>query len=121
MGITVLLVDDAPSMIAVTSEMLMSLPSGAFVIVAVDGKSGLESFKKYNPDVVLSDITMPDMDGVQMLKEIRRLDCNVPVILMSGYTGYDMGEMKAAGMTSFLPKPFNMEELKTSIMEAMGQ
>jgi len=54
---------------------------GAKVFVANDGEEGLELFKKYNPDIVVTDTKMPKLDGIAMIKEIKNIKSSIPVII----------------------------------------
>ncbi len=86
--------------------------------LADDGRMGLESFKKFKPDIVLSDLQMPDMDGLEMALAIKEIDPNVPVILM---TAYDDKKylLKALdiGIDGYIVKPVNYDILARSIFK----
>ncbi len=77
-----------------------------YIIVAIDGKDGLEKFKNNQIDLIISDISMPNMDGLQMSKAIRLLDYNIPIILLTALT--DISTVREAidiGVDSFVNKP----------------
>jgi DNA-binding response OmpR family regulator len=89
--------------------------SGYEVIVGKNGVEGLEQVKAQNPDMLVLDVLMPKMDGLQMLKEVRSFS-NVPVILLTA-KGADTDRIKGLqlGADDYLPKPFNPEELVARI------
>ncbi|NOV01014.1 response regulator [Paenibacillus planticolens] len=107
----ILIVDDAAFMRAMLKDMLMDLE---YEIVA-EGRNGLEAvqmYKRFKPDLVTLDITMPEMDGIAALIEIKHFDPQAKVIMCSA-----MGQQKLvvdsiqAGAKDFLVKPFNKERL----------
>jgi len=106
----VLIVEDD----AASREFLLDTveSQGFEVRVATDGLSGLEAFKKFNPDIVLSDIRMPKMDGLEMLKEIRKLDSNV-IVVMSTAFGCEEYAIKALHYraNNYLKKPIRHKDL----------
>ncbi len=106
-------------------ESLASLFEKLFleVIVAVDGKDGFDKFKEAHDndviiDAVISDITMPIMDGIEMLKLIKELDDNVPFILTTAYS--DVHYFKEAiklNVTHYAIKPINIKEVTLHVQE----
>lgn len=84
---------------------------GYDVALADNGRKGLELYKSYKPDLTLVDIRMPEMDGLQLLEQIRGLDTEAQVIVMTAYADMDttVTAMKL-GAYDFLSKPFNIDE-----------
>jgi DNA-binding NtrC family response regulator len=81
-------------------------------VTALDGKTGLEKFKKTEFDVVVTDIQMPDVNGIEVLKEIRRLNPDVLVIIITAYGSVDNAlEACRLGADDYLTKPFGIEQL----------
>ena len=98
---------------------------GANVVAARDGFEGLEAIKNNQPNVVLSDIAMPGMDGFVLLREIRALGtapaARVPVVAMSAsFTDADSEGVLDAGFTACLPKPFSPERLIETILTVLN-
>lgn len=91
------------------------------VSVAFNAMEALEKFRTEKPDVVLSDIRMPKMSGQELLQEVKRIDPQVPFILMTGQ-GDIMDTISAlrAGALDFFQKPFKMGALMASIDRAFG-
>jgi diguanylate cyclase (GGDEF)-like protein len=79
---------------------------------AYDGEEGIEAFKKYNPDIVITDIEMPKKDGLTMAKEIKAIK-DVPIIIMSAYDDkeYMLDAINNIGVNGFVVKPINVMDL----------
>ncbi len=89
------------------------------VILADDGLHGLEEAKKNSPDLVLTDVRMPRMTGVEMAERILKEDPDVSIVFMSAYS--DKEYLKAAiklKAVSYVEKPLDLEELQASLKEA---
>ncbi len=87
---------------------------------ADDGLHGLEIVKRYSPEIILSDVRMPRMDGVEMVKQIREIQPESSIIFMSGYS--DKEYLKAAiklKAISYVEKPIDLEEIKESVKDAI--
>jgi CheY-like chemotaxis protein len=100
--------------------------SGAKVVMARDGREGLEAVKNTLPDLVLSDIKMPGMDGFELLREIRALGPyagrRVPVIAMTAFSMPDQrAHILGAGFQACLPKPFTPNNLVETILRVLDQ
>ncbi|MCF6238419.1 MAG: sigma-54 dependent transcriptional regulator, partial [Candidatus Marinimicrobia bacterium] len=82
------------------------------VSVAATGKEGLKQVQRSAPDMVLSDIMMPEMDGIEMLQKLKELDPDLPVILMTGYSSIE-GAIRAIryGADEYLTKPLDQVEV----------
>jgi len=98
---------------------------GANVVVARNGFEGLESIKNNHPNLVLSDIKMPGMDGFELLRKIRALGPDaggsVPVIAMTAYGRHaDRARILNAGFQGCLPKPFTPDKLVETILTVLN-
>lgn len=107
--VCVLLVDDEPN---VRSALSRLLARHGFDVVTADGGRAALDVARTRPDVsvVLSDIVMPDLDGVDTLRELAVLRPELPVVLMSGYAGVASAEVTELGVP-FLQKPFSSDEV----------
>lgn len=87
------------------------------VVVAEDGEEGLELFKQYYPDIVVSDIQMPKMDGLEMCEEIRKLDPDVPVIITTAFNEPSF-LIKAIdiGVDKYVVKPIDIIKLEETLL-----
>jgi len=115
----VLIVDDEEDFRKVIGERIRSW--GYDVIEAAGGKEGVETVKKEKPDAVVLDYMMPGMDGMATLKQIRRLDKDVAVIMFTAHSEMKLMEgAQKLGVTAFIPKlsayAETHEALKTAIM-----
>ena len=111
---TILVVDDEEYMLQSLSKLLTLL--GFETKTALDGETALELFKSNNVDLIITDINMPGMSGIDLLKEIKLLNPELPVIVITGYSAEKAQVLaeknKADG---FLPKPFRMNDIKDLI------
>lgn len=80
--------------------------------IAVDGKDGLAKFKEERPDIILSDIRMPNMNGNDMIDAIKEIDSDIPIIVISGHGKMIKATPKADAM---LDKPIKFDELLSTI------
>lgn len=87
--------------------------AGWDVVVAEDGRAGAEAFQKRRADVVLTDLMMPRLDGLGVLAEVRAVDAEVPVVVLTGYATVDRcRDALRAGANDFVSKPCEAASLK---------
>lgn len=116
---TVLVVDDDETVLQAVSDILGE--EDYTVITAADGKSGLIRNREYTPDAILTDIVMPDMEGIEFIRTVRKERKDVPIIVMSG-NPVGMKFFKVAGLlgaTKNLLKPFSRQDLFTALSEVL--
>jgi two-component system nitrogen regulation response regulator NtrX len=114
---SILIVDDELEVVAVLTELFES--EGWEIYSASNGKEALQKIQSQSPNVVLSDIQMPDMDGLQLLEEIYKSGVDTPVILLTGFR--DAKKMQRAWEScvfDFTDKPFNTKHLLTLVESA---
>jgi DNA-binding NtrC family response regulator len=93
---------------------------GYNVRTANNGTDGLELFKKFLPNCVLTDLRMPDINGVDVLKAIKRIDFDIPVIIITAYGSVEKAvNAVKLGAYDFISKPFDFEKLHKMIKEAI--
>jgi two-component system response regulator AtoC len=114
----VLVIDDDASL-RYTLEAVLS-DGGLAVETEGSGQAGIAAFEARGADVVLTDLAMPGMDGMQVLERIRALDPSVPVVMLTahGSERVAVAAMKA-GAHDYLPKPFDPDELVLSVKRAI--
>lgn len=114
---SILVVDDEPNYLIVLSELLRE--EGFEVYTAPGGKEGLGIIREYDLDLVITDMQMPTMDGLQFLQEIKTINSDLPVIIITAYAEVDKAvEAMQAGAFSYLAKPFSNDELVVNINKA---
>lgn len=114
MSLSILLVDDESKMRLLLSDILEM--EGYTVSEAADGATGLQQFNMVQPDLVLLDITMPNGDGLWVLKAIRQQNSVVGVLMVSGLQQNQMvRQAMASGADGYLPKPFRLQDLYQEI------
>jgi DNA-binding NtrC family response regulator len=111
---TILVVDDEPSACAALTTFLKT--AGHHVLVACDGQRALEQVERCTPDLVLSDLCMPNMGGLELLRELKRRSIAVPVLMMTASSAVEsaVGAMRE-GAQDYLTKPLNIDELSIVI------
>jgi len=122
MAAKILIVDDTPAMVSLISDAL--LQAGFEVVTAEDGKEGLAAIAKHGPDLVILDISMPVMSGLQVLRKLRGEDATkfLPVILLTGRGGHaDVLEGWMGGADRYLTKPCSMEELLAAVAQMLEE
>ncbi|WP_187647763.1 EAL domain-containing response regulator [Nitrosophilus labii] len=115
----VLLVEDNEKVLQVTKTLLLKFFKD--VKVAFNGKEGLEIFGKEKFDIVITDINMPKMNGLVMIRKIRQIDQEVPIIVLSAYneTNYFI-ELIKEGVDGYLIKPIQFEQLTTTLQKVVS-
>jgi two-component system KDP operon response regulator KdpE len=105
----ILIVDDEPQITRVLRTGLTT--RGYDVRVAADGESALDTFNDWHPDLVVTDLAMPNLDGLELCRRLR-LVSQIPIIVLS-VKGEEKTKVEAldAGADDFVTKPFSMEEL----------
>ncbi len=120
MGKGILIVDDAAFMRMVIRDILTK--KGYEVVgEAKDGKESVAMYKELKPDLVLMDITMPEMDGIAALKEIRKIDSEAAVIMCSALGQQAMViDSIQAGAKDYIVKPFQADRVIEAVSKILG-
>jgi CheY-like chemotaxis protein len=119
-GRIILLVDDDASVLDVSTRMLEG--AGFRVITASDGHDALHAYGEHASEIecVVLDLTMPGMGGEDAFEELRRIGCNAPVILGSGYFHADLGaQFQDKGFAAVLQKPYRRDRLIAAVAAAV--
>lgn len=116
----ILIVDDAAFMRMMIKDILTK---NGFEVVgeAADGVQAIEKYKEVSPDLVTMDITMPEMDGITALKEIKKIDPNAKIIMCSAMGQQAMViDAIQAGAKDFIVKPFQADRVLEAIKKTLG-
>ena len=114
----ILVVDDDPDIREVLKDRLESL--GYLVQAAAGGKEALEVLEKQNPQLILLDIEMPAMSGLQVLKEIRKRELDITVVMITAYGTIERAvEAMKEGAYDFIPKPFEPDHVALTVRKAL--
>jgi len=116
----ILIVDDAAFMRMMIKDILVK--NGYEVVgEASDGLQAIEKYKELNPELVTMDITMPEMDGITALREIKKIDPNAKVIMCSAMGQQAMViDAIQAGAKDFIVKPFQADRVIEAIKKTLG-
>jgi len=118
--VSILIIDDEVELCQNLSEMLKEEEEGYKVFISNSGKEGLAKIKEEVPDLVLLDIKMPEMDGIETLEKIKAIDGNILVIMLTAYQTVETAiKAMKLGAYDYISKPFNYEELKIIIKRAL--
>jgi DNA-binding NtrC family response regulator len=114
---TLLIIDDESSIIESLTRALSGV--GCDILSATDPKAGLEIMKTSVPQVVITDLKMPGMDGLQVLHHVKEFNPHIQVIVITGHGSIDdaVASMKK-GAYDFIPKPFNKQEILAVVNRA---
>ena len=116
----ILVVEDEAVLIRILGDALRG--AGYEVYTAVNGIEGLAEFRRVKPDLIIADIMMPDMDGMTMVREIRKVDRASEVLFLSARSGVeDVCEGFKCGGNDYLRKPFALNELLARVAALLAR
>ena len=107
----ILVVDDERIIIELLEDMLPSHK----VVSATDGREAIEKYRELKPDMVLMDIRMPVMDGIESIKEILKMDPNAKILAVTAYAHIMHEKIMEAGALEIIEKPFSRQLLDNKI------
>ena len=109
----ILLLDDDPVLCRVITLALEA--AGHRVQSHENARKGMQTLEQENPDLIITDIVMPEMDGLEILRKVRQLRPELPVLVISGGGSFEpagyLSVAQSFGATAVLPKPFRPAEL----------
>jgi two-component system, OmpR family, KDP operon response regulator KdpE len=113
----ILIIDDEPNIVATVSPLLRA--RGYDVLSAMSGRAGLDAVDRDQPDLVVLDLGLPDLDGIDVCRQVRKVS-NVPIVVLSarGAEGDKVAALDA-GADDYVTKPFGPEELLARIRAAL--
>jgi len=114
-----LVIDDEQIVLESVSALLTD--EGFEVDVSLDGRQGLDWAIERNYDVVLTDIRMPDIGGMKVLRDVKRINPTLPVIMITGYASIESAvQAMKLGAAEYIEKPFEPEQLLDAVSRALG-
>ena len=114
-----LVIDDEQIVLDSVSALLTD--EGFEVDVSLDGRQGLDWAIERNYDVVLTDIRMPDIGGMKVLRDVKRINPALPVIMITGYASVESAvQAMKLGAAEYIEKPFEPEQLLDAVSRALG-
>jgi CheY-like chemotaxis protein len=118
---TILLIDDSEIFRKGLSRILEE--DGYVVLQAIDGMQGVEAAAQFKPDLIITDIEMPVMNGVEATRRIRRqLELSIPIIALSSHPAEEMkAHAMEVGCTEYLCKPFDLDQFRDLLAELLRQ
>lgn len=118
----ILVIDDNPLVRATLRSILAA--AGYEVVLASDGKAGLDEFRRRPSDLVITDIVMPEIEGIETIRQLRGLAPELPILAISGGgRGIPLDYLRMAqqlGASDVLSKPFEADELLSSVTRCLG-
>lgn len=119
---TALIIDDSPTMRSMV-KVTMEQQEGFECVTAQDGEKALKLAKTHDFDVIITDINMPNMDGITFIREVRKLSNHkyTPILALTTEGGSDTkGKGKDAGASGWIVKPFKPEVLSNAVRKVCG-
>ena len=116
----ILIVDDEINMCSIIQDILTD--EGYDVMIAENGSEALQVVRKITPDLIITDINMPCMGGLELLREVKNLHTDIQFIVMTAF-----GELEtylnamSNGAFDYITKPLNIEMLKIMVAKVLGQ
>jgi two-component system nitrogen regulation response regulator GlnG len=117
---TILIVDDEKPICAALASLVKA--EGFKALTAGDGATALEKVRSESPDVMLTDIKMPGMDGMELMRRTREVDPDLPVVMITAYAEvHGAVESIKAGAHDYLSKPFDNQDVLRVIHRALSE
>ena len=113
------MIDDEADLCALFRDILDD--EGHSVTTAQDGLEGLKRYGEHKPDIIILDLKMPRMGGMETLRNIRKVDKDVVVIILTAYgSAFTAREAADLNVYEYIGKPFNIETVKRVVSEALA-
>lgn len=117
---SIMIVEDDDITRSLINVMIAKTLPGLSIHVADNGRTGLDLFEKHAPDIVITDINMPVMDGIEMAREIKSLKADTKFIVMTAYSDKRFFEsFSEIGFSDYLSKPIILKKLMDAIRRCL--
>jgi len=119
MAVKVLAIDDSETMLNMVKQTLEM--GGYEVVTAKDGKEGVDRYSDSNPDIIITDINMPVMDGITFINEVRKLNGEIPIITLTTESEDKMKQKGfEAGANGWIVKPFRPAQFLDIVKQVLS-
>lgn len=116
---TILIVDDEADMVESCARIFRR--GGFTCLTTSDSREALALFQRERPDLLLTDLRMPGLDGLELLRQAKRIDPAVPVVVLTAYVSETSArEVLEAGASAYLAKPFTAHQLRSTVEQTLG-
>ncbi len=116
---TIIIVDDEPDLLDLL-KLILTEKTDYEVLTTTEPKEALEWCRTYQADVLISDLRMPELEGIELLKLIKEIDPNLPFIIMTAYGTIESAvEAMRQGAFDYITKPFRKEQILMTIAKAL--
>lgn len=116
---TILIVDDEENVARLLSKVFAK--EGFVTYTAADANAALALIERHHVDILLTDIKMPEISGIELLKKVKKIDSSIKVVLMTAFATLDTAiEALKMGARDYITKPFNLEDVLDSINKILG-
>lgn len=120
-GERILIIDDSTQVIAILRDDLL-IPLGYEVLTAETGTTGLQQAEESQPELILLDLMLPDMSGLEVVERLREKGCQMPVILMTFYGSENVAvQAFRLGVRDYIRKPFDPDEVRSAVERALAE
>ncbi len=110
----IILIDDEPDVLEILKEFLEYLDHN--VDPFENPKLALEKFSQKNYDILITDINLPEIDGYELISKIRKIDSDIPIVIISGYIDdFQKENILKKGANAYIEKPFTLSKLQETI------
>jgi CheY-like chemotaxis protein len=114
----ILVIEDEQDVLELLKDILID--NGHEVETATHGRQGLKMFSEHHFDLVFTDLGMPEMSGWQVAKEVKKINKETPVALITGWeVQLDQSELKKSGVNLLVNKPFQVDEIRRLVDEGI--
>lgn len=119
MAATIIIVDDEPDLLELLN-LILTEKTDNNVLTTTDPHQAIEWCKQYNADLLISDLRMPEMEGIELLKIIKQMDQNLPLILITAFGTIESAvEAMRHQAFDYITKPFKKEQILVSVDKAL--
>jgi DNA-binding NtrC family response regulator len=119
MAATIVIVDDEPDLLDLL-KLILTEKTNHKILTTTDPHQAIEWCKTYNADVLISDLRMPEMEGIELLKVIKQMDPNLPLILITAFGTIESAvEAMRHKAFDYITKPFRKEQILMTVDKAL--